>query len=340
MKLYHFTIIFAAFFLATVIIVEMHVSQQNYVLVDEEQTELAFDDAVDAATNALVANSGGTYAVDKDAAVEAFFTSLCADFGIIDEPVLRRDLEMYVPVIAVTVDNGFYIWYDAIITDENGHQISARTWTEKIPYSYDDGFFIYSFTNGSEVTVYDYNRYFDTTAAFYRADVSEITAFEHFDDLIHSIPSARWSDCLLTNESFFNDVKGHVIAQTLEENLNYYCNEHNKASELAGVSYKFSLPEIDGGMYLRAASGSSFLAFFQGYPVGGTGGTYNQFAVANAQVVENEIYTIDTDNNYHRQGCSHIGTVAGSAYSKEECAVKGAFACPYCFPNTGAHKTW
>lgn len=337
MKLYHFTLLFFIFFISTVILVEMRVSRQTYVMTDNEVTENAFDDAVDAATEKLISSSAGTVAVDKEGAVEAFFTSLSASFGIVDEPVARKNLELYVPVIAVTADDGFYIWYDAEITDANGHADTARVWTDRIAYSYDDGYFIYNFGKGTSATIYDYRKLLDTNPSFYNADAKEVMNFEKFDELIHAIPSSEWANCLLTNEDLFVTIKDRVVAQTLEDYLNYYCNEHNRVAAMSGVTYRFTIPDVDGTMYVRAADNASFLAFFQGYPIAGTDKTYNQYCVSNAQVTDNDILTIDDTHHYHRNGCTHIGTVVASAYTERECAMQGAYACEYCFPNTGAH---
>ena len=340
MKLYHFTIIFAVFLLAMIVIVEMRISEQSYIAADSSETEHAFDDAVDSAVEALAANMGTIEAGGRDAAVNAFLSSLYASLGIVDSPKAKRDMELYIPVIAVTVGDGFYVWYSAEYTDADGFKAVSRIWSPKIAYSYDDGYFIYGFSSGTKATVFDYNCYFDTAPAYYSADAGNIADFEYFDELIHSIPAAEWTSCLLTNENLFTSVRSSVVAQTLEDNLNYYCNAHNRVGENAGITYQFHIPEVDGSVYLRAASSPSFLAFMQGYPIKGTSATYNRYAVSNAQVVSNEIYTIDDQLLYHRAGCSHIGTEVSSAYSKEDCAEQGAFACPYCFPNTGAKKTW
>ena len=340
MKLYHFTIIFAVFLLAMIVIVEMRVSERNSMASANENTEMAFDNAVDAAVEALSANTADLDDTGRDKAVEAFFTSLYAELGILDEPAAKREMELYVPVIAVTVDDGFYVWYDAVFTDATGLHATERVWSQKIPYSYDDGYFIYGFSSGTTATIYDYKKLLDATPAYYRVDVSQIMDFSMFDELIHAIPAAEWTSCLLTNEELFTSTKKTVVASTLEEYLAYYCNQHNRAGEMAGMTYRFQIPEVDGSMYLRAISGPSFLAVFQGYPITGTDSVYNRFAVSNAEVVAGTIYMIDDAHNYHREGCSHIGTVVSSAFSKEECAKQGAFACPYCFPNTGAKKTW
>ncbi len=40
---------------------------------------------------------------------------------------------------------------------------------------------------------------------------------------------------------------------------------------------------------------------------------------------------------YHKTGCTHADyDNCETCYSKRACAEKGAFACPYCCPNTGA----
>ncbi|MCR4993027.1 MAG: hypothetical protein K6A45_08290, partial [Lachnospiraceae bacterium] len=128
-------------------------------------------------------------------------------------------------------------------------------------------------------------------------------------------------------------------ATTLEENLAYYCNIHNYVAQQSGVLYSFSIPSFDAETYLRATNGTSFIAFFQGYPVPGTNEVFNRYSISSAEVELIQLFYIDTNLTYHRSpDCSHIsGEITDTSSSQRGCAEKGAFACDYCFPDTGAH---
>ena len=231
MKIYHFTLIFAFFAVIMCAVVSWRVSEENFVSTDNSANEKIFDDAVDAATAVLMKTEDGNLSIDKEAAVEAFFTSMFASLGIVDMPMEMTELEMYVPVIAVTCDDGLYICHNEILPDKDGDFEINRTWTDKIPYSYDDGYFIYRFTNGNTVTVYDYNCYLAATPDVYKADPTQISEFDHFVEVVANIPSAAWPVCLLTNETLFEEIRVKVISETMEEYLNYYCNEHNMIAQ-------------------------------------------------------------------------------------------------------------
>lgn len=340
MKAHHFVIIFLVFFFVMYLSTKLYIEQSTSVAKDITNKEVIFDKAIDAATEAMISYSGGVMSVDKDKAVDAFHASLYASLGITDIPDKRAELDLYLPVICITADDGFYISYNQTTVDSQGHQNNIRTWTDKIQYGYDDGYFIYRFSTSGVTTVLDYHKYIDATAAIYKVDLTDNTSKQEFVQYatVVSALSGHLNDCLFTNEVLFQDVRTETIAQTLEKYLNYYCNENNDVAQRAGIMYQFAMPAMDSATYLRAAANSSFLAIFQGYPVAGSQKTYNEFSVSNAQIVENELLMIDDHDLYHRNGCTHIGTIVSSEYSKKACAEQGAYACPYCFPNTGAHK--
>lgn len=341
MKLYHFGLIFAIFALAIFISTELILTRSAAVAKDETNYGNIFDEAVDAATNSLMSYKDGVLSLDKDAAADAFYASLYASFGITDNPTERAKMSLYVPVLAVTCDDGFYIQYNQILVGKDGHQEINRTWTNKIQYGYDDGYFIYRFTNSGVTTIYDTNGLIDPTPSVYKVDISSFDTIQQlsgFAAAAAAIGAANWDKCLFTNPELFNEVRTQTIAQTLERYLNEYCNAHNDVAQRTGILYQFSLPAMDSGIYLRAAANSSFLAFFQGYPMAGTNKTYNVYNVSNAQVSETQLITMDNTGVYHREGCTHIGEIVGSAYNERECVEQGYYACPYCYPNNGAHK--
>ncbi len=336
MKLYHYSLIFAIFMILTLIITDVSVSEKAAIDSERKNIDLAFGKAVDAGTSALTNVVNNQINVNGDSAVEAFYNSLYASLGIADSPLSKQNLQLYVPLIAITDTDGFYINYGEQIADgTTGSLLLEQRWTDKIYYTYSDSDFLYQFTGSGDVTILDGKGLLRSLGdeVYFKVNADNITEFEGY-----SIIASNCPDSILLDNEKFHEVRNTVIAQTLEEYLSYYCNYHNMVANQFGITYTFAMPVTDSSQYLRAATSPSMLAMFQGYTYKGSDKTYNRFSISNAQVTALTAYYVDMNELiYHKTGCTHADyDNCETCYSKRACAEKGAFACPYCCPNTGA----
>lgn len=363
MKLYHYALIFVCFAIAMVAITDLGVSEKNYMAEGTEVQNTIFDRAVVAATNMLLDTEEGASEFRREEAVNAFYDSLFASFGISDMPASRENMKLYVPVICITEPDGFYIYSDEIVYSPSGSGTEVfRCWTEKRTYNFREssapsGYratdFIIRFMGGGYCYVFDtqgivhgkkgelFRIYLDDFLQEYSDYSPTVIPGENaeYTDIVAELkgPKNYWS--LISHPEEFRETEAGVRAQELEAALNYYCNEHNYVAQQQGVLYNFSIPAFDAETYLRATEGTSFLAFFQGYPVPGTKEVFNRYSVSNAQVELIQAYYIDDTMTYHRrEDCPLATEIIDSAGSQYGAASKGAYACDQCYPDTGAHK--
>ena len=363
MKLYHYVLIFAIVAISMIVVVDLKVSNRSYMSDNSELTNGIFDKAVDAATNELLADVDGLTELQKDNAVEVFFDSLYASFGIVDSPASRENMALYVPVICVTSKDGFYVYYDDVRYAADGLE-SVRCWSELKTYNYREktapsGYratdFIIRFLGEDVCYVYDTQGITGTKGAMYEVFVSDFfeelekyktavtghtaAAYEsEYLPLLQTVYGSMNYYSILAHPDEFAEKKRETVASAIEQNLNYYCNIHNTVAQQNGVLYSFSIPSFDADVYLRSAMNTSFLAFFQGYPVPGTDEVFNRYSVSNAQAASATVYYIDDTYTYHKDGCTHATEIIDVSYSQQGAAGKGAYACDYCYPNTGAHR--
>lgn len=370
MKIHHFALIFVVFVIAIVVVTDLKVSESDYMSRETELTNTIFDRAVVAATDNMLDSEFGVTELTKENAVTAFYNSLYASFGITDSPLSRENMALYVPVICVTEPDGFYIYYNDIVYSSTGGTELKRCWTEKKTYTYREntapaGYiatdFIYRFEGDGSVYVYDtqgiikgekgflqrvYIDEYEQETAKYLASLSggfSVTAadpeeFEYYD-LVRCLNGPKKYYSLLSHKDELLEKEATVRAVTLEDNLNYYCNAHNFVAQQQGVLYTFSIPAFDTETYLRSSQNTSFLAFFQGYPIPGTDEVFNRYSVSNAEVEMAQVFYIDDTLTYHRtENCKYATEITDSATTQSGCAAKGAYACDECFPGLGAHR--
>lgn len=107
-------------------------------------------------------------------------------------------------------------------------------------------------------------------------------------------------------KSAFTEHKKKVMVKTLENDLNVSISMYNKMMN----TYEFSLPKMKATEYEQIFSNVSFVAYFQGVPIGLK--YYNNYAIATSTknkewVCPEEIYFSTTgDSYYHSFGCDKI----------------------------------
>lgn len=317
MKLTDLALIFLILEIILFGILDIRYNQLKAVSASKNAYNTALDNAVDDSCYFLVEeDSGRNLYTNKDRAVEEFFLSLFANFGVMGQAVSEKKLQSYVPIVLVTDRDGFYINYSDVLVQEES--IIIRRWTEKIPYTYEDEKLVCCFTLGSFLRIYN-----KESKENLEGDYGDIRAF---------LP-----DSPLREEENFDTIRRNSIINVLKENMNIYINYYNSIAAQFGITYEFWLPEVSRTDWYRTIDDVSVFVIFQGYPYRGSSlDTYNRYAFGGARIKKSNSFYIQEKEGkkyYHRDGCRLLTQAREEAfYSKKECAEEGAFPCPECIP--------
>ena len=340
MKIYHVALLFVIILLATVVVTDIQTNNMKAVIENKKQIDRYVDTAIDDGVTRLAeVDASNHIAVNKEAAVNSFFMSLCSAFGVLSDKEGREKLSVYVPVITITMEDGYYIFYSDEFTGADGFTYVSKRWSEKFPYYYEDADFIYGFTLGDVVTIYDKNDLFGggTARTVYRMDYHDIQT----KDTFVTFRSVRPNCILIDNENFELVRKGAIIT-SIENSMAYYTSQHNLIAAQYGITYNFSLPVISEEQWAPYLKDVGMFVLFQGYPFGEQiGETYNRVATAGAKVSKSKIYYIEQKGwylVYHKSTCPEL--LLGGIMFKDEpqydamsCVKQGAYNCPRCFEN-------
>lgn len=321
MKITKLSIVFVLIVLCCII--QLDIKTNNIVAINQKEIEYnhALEGAVDDAVLRLVDMDNSktvTYSLNKDACINQFFMSLFASFGILDSPSEQKMLMNYIPVLAVTDSDGYFISFVDTYKDEEGSPMYTRVWSEKKPYYFKGDKVIFSFTFSDYIKIYD-------------PETKEVNE-GYFDDLKVQYPD----EYLFQDKEVFDQIRRNSIVDCIQKDIKYYINSYNKIAENFGITYDFYLPVVDENDWQRTIDSISLFVVFQGYPYGyGTNVVYNRYAYAGARVKKADMYFI-TDNEgekvYHRSDCSEVLDFSNPINSKKECALQGAYPCEKCRP--------
>ncbi|MFV0342609.1 MAG: hypothetical protein ACK5JH_06905 [Anaerocolumna sp.] len=279
----------------------------------------ALDSSVDNGTHNLVeVDSKRNIVLNKEEAVERFFYSLYANFGVVDDGIQQRILREHVPILLITDVDGFYIYYKELYESE-GNQIIGARWSEKYPYVYEDNNYIYKFTLEDEVTLYHKER------------EERITG--NYKEL-----GLLYTDSVVNNEDTYDTIRRLAIIEEMEKWMNFYINQYNSIAYECGITYQFWLPRVEKTDWYRTIDDISMFVLFQNYPYHvGSQDTYNRYAFGGARISKSSKYfikEIDDMRYYHKANCTYAweAGLENAYYTKEDCALEGAFPCPDCNP--------
>ena len=306
MKAYQFALIFLVLVISVTVLCDIKSESMNTVIEKKKQIDKNLDKAIDdGVTNLVEVDSSNNVIISKHTAAEGFFASLYSSFGVLSDSISQEKLMLYIPVITVTMEEGYYIFYSDEYTGADGYTYTAKRWSEKFPYSYEDEDFIYGFTLGDTATLYDKNGLLGETGDVTRLDYHDMQTKEEYVAFRTAKP-----DSILLNDEAYALVRKGAIISCVEESMAYYTCRHNKIAEQNGITYNFSLPvmsEDDWAPYLDEVS---MFVVFQGYPIGlGEGETYNRVASAGAKVSKNKVYYLEQKGwylLYHDPDCPEL----------------------------------
>lgn len=339
MRLHHFTLVFAI--VAIAIMATLTLSTKELSSVYEQKTWLdhAFDQAIDAAAGALVElDSGNELVLHKEEAIECFFQALYAGMGILDNPEQQEQLQAYVPLFAIIANDGCYL-YVSDTYEAGGYTYVTQRWSERVPYQYEDEDFVYNFTLGNSISLYDKNGLLGENGQVYHLTIDEIQSSALYAEFRRLRPESL----LLDSEAFLLIQRETIIAR-IEEELTEAVNHHNRIAQNYGITYQFVLPVMDGSHFVRSIDSPTLIAMFQGYPYEGSERVYNRYTSVGAYIQKNPGFVLQEKSwyyLYHAPDCTELSaagvTLLAERYdSVQECAAAGAYACSKCQPE-GVH---
>lgn len=310
MKLYHYSIIFAAIAVVYLTMRDISYSRMNLAATERQSLDLALTSAADAASMMLLADSYNTVAAHKQEALDSFFTSVYAALNCMDNSELKQRLCDYFPFVAICDEDGLYL-YSYQISETEGSRVLSGSWSEKIPYVYETEDLRYEFTLSGNAWEYQ--------------------------------KTTKESRYLAISDDALKQKGIDVILSTIEETLKECVNHHNLLANQLGLSYEFHLPVSDDSLTGRTISHPSFMFLFQGYPIADGYQQYERFAFHGASVMKRSGYPVTKEEwmyLYHRPGsvCEDEAAKSGELtyyQTTTECAKAGAYPCQKCYPMEG-----
>ncbi len=344
MRIHNYIIIFVVIAISIFVVLDIKSNSMEAILNNKVQIERNITTAIDDGVNSLVQTfDSDKLTINKDEAVNSFFASLYSSFGIMDDKDNIAKLNQYIPLILVTMEDGYYIFYSDEYRTMDGKIGVSKRWTEKLPYYYEDDDFIYSFTLGDIITLYDKSNCLrgGTDQRVYNMDYHDIQKKDAYLTFRNSNPD----NILLKDESFELVRKGAII-NNIEATMAYYTSHHNHIARQYGITYNFSLPVMREETWAPYLDDVSMFVVFQGYPYGDqVGEVYNRIASTGARISKNRLFYLEQIGwyyVYHRDNCPELekgGMILFDEplYDIESCAKRGAYACPVCNGESGVN---
>lgn len=313
MNLNKSALVFVLIYLSLSVVLTIRVEELRDISFEKTEYMKILESAVDDGVFRLVElDKNRNIVLLKENATEQFFASLSSGFGILGNKSKEDKLQLYIPVILITDTDGFYIYYSEKITGKEA--FLKKNWSEKYFFSFEEGDYIYYFTFGTGIKVFD-----KTKGIVYEGNYGEI-----------DLPTAA----LLRDDERYELIRRNTIINKIQEKMLYYINNHNRIAQEYGIQYHFWLPEVDTDDWYRTIDDIGMLVIFQGYPYRKSYETFNRYSFSAARMRKsNRYYIIEKDDlkSYHKEGCKEINQEDIVFYSPEECALQGAFPCVGCF---------
>lgn len=344
MRIHNYVILFVIIAICTFLVIDIKLNNMEAIANNREQINRNINTAIDDGVGSLVqTDENNKIAISKEAAVNSFFSSIYTSFGIIDDKDSIEKLNQYVPIVTITMEDGYYIFYSDEYRAADGYMNISKRWSEKLPYFYEDENFIYSFTLGEVVSLYDKRNCLGggSVQSIYTMDYHDIQEKDEYLSFRNSNPNS----ILLKDEKFEQARKGAII-NSIETTMAYYTSHHNHIAQQYGITYNFSLPVMREEEWAPFLNEVSMFVAFQGYPYGDqVGEAYNRIASSGAKISKNRLFYLEQISwyyVYHRYNCPELekgGIILFDEpqYDIESCANKGAYACPICNGGSGVN---
>ena len=110
MKIYHFTMFFAVFAIGMIVLTDAGISENRRYEKERLRMESIIDGAVNAAAWELRASGTVFNGLIEERVIDAFYFSLYASLGISGHPEKRAWVQQYIPMLLITLKDGYYIY--------------------------------------------------------------------------------------------------------------------------------------------------------------------------------------------------------------------------------------
>jgi hypothetical protein len=319
MKITNVALLFIAiiipFVVRNVVLTESLEQKAYNKLVIDGITDTAIDDAID---ELVIRGAYNQIVINKEGASSAFFNTLYINFGATYSDTKQAMVDMYVPILVVVDYDGYYTLTLESYTDSQGMTLTQHIWSEKIPYVYEQGDYIYGFTLDDHISIYD-------------TSTGEMLEGSYNDFAL------ELSGFAFESKGEFELKRQEILVASIENEVKSAINNHNAIASRYGVTYEFYLPVLSDDTWNQCIEDVSLLAFVQGIPMGMAGDYYNQYALGGSMVKKRTPYYISIDiitgrSNYHREDCSQVDENALPCLSREAGAKQGAIPCEACKP--------
>ncbi len=330
-KIYHFALLFLIFYLGVIIKTDISIGRLKGIENENKEITNSISSATSDAVNYLSKTACyGTASINKEEVLNSFFTSLYSSLGIISDSTAQAEIEIYIPVVLLCDVDGYYIYYYDEYKTSDGIAYIERSWSEKMPYCYEDEYFIYRLTLTDMVYVYDKNNLLGLDEAVIGVEYKEFGKNSIYSDF-----KKNNSECILFNDTEYELVRKGSIIDKLEEVMAYYTSRHNLIAQRQGISYSFSFPTGKRDEWAEYIDDVNILVVFQGYPYGNDRNyTYNKIASAGANIYRKPSYYLEKKSWYllaHRQGCERLKNndmiLEETFDTPEDCIKLGAYCC-------------
>ena len=272
----------------------------------------------DALFHLVEKDSSREIVLNKEKAAENFYQSLFSSFGLLTSQLQQEELKQYIPLLLLTDKDGFYMNVSTLEKEKNGNLFIKKCWSKKKMYVFSDHDFIYEFTLGNEIKLYNKNR--------------ELLIEGDYHDFAGKYPDNK----ILNQPAIFEETRRRCIIGHLKKAMEDGLKKHNEIVKTLGISYQFFFPTIEKEDWYRTIDDISILAIFQGYPRIAGNEYFNRYAIGGARIWKHSSYYASIGENgafyYHREECKKRGKRELKYSTKKECALNGAFPCQLCRP--------
>lgn len=307
------------------------------------------------------------------ASIDRFFQSMAVNFNMPSNTTVAKDyFGQFIPAIIIVGYDGLYVYsYENTFNEGYRYVLKPKV---PFAYTDPDTNIIINFTLGNDVKVFlpDENICVEGYVGSISDDNEEIKIlndlyFGNTNELMNTLPYLTTNVSYILSKynnfkiapdymfvdgvdndyeydnngnvieeaSRFHKLRRDTIVNLITATLREEINEHNTYAKLIGVDYDFYFPNISREEWNNSIDDISFLAFFQGMPIG-TDSYYNNYSLGGSRIVRAKlIYTTD-DGLYHKYSCPRINPDGnenkynGIYINAKDAHSAGYWACELC----------
>lgn len=269
MKLLDYSILFTIFSL--VLLLPISIAEQEILTYSryEMQYHGRMDNAIDDGLFSMVERDDvQTVVINREEYVKNFYESFFGNFGIADDEYAKQRMRKHLPFIGIVEQNRVSFFYQNPVKINETVEF-LDTWTDYIPYEYEEGGYRYHFSVGSGkdmIVIYLPSK----------GEWIEGTRWE----LAKQDTELLW----LTKDEVFEQIRRNTVISVLKREMERVVKENSLLAKQYGLEYEVYLPEVEKQDWCRTLDDIGMIVLFQGYPIKATvGKTYTRFVYSGAR---------------------------------------------------------